>query len=231
MNKINLSTTAMSRRAAIFTALLCLIAGMHTAAAADKAGTILLYSGKVEIISGATKRAAMIRAPLYSGETIVTGEGQVQIRFEDGTLLSLYRDTKFSVDDYHYGKGEGDRAQFSLLNGLMHTLTGLIDKKNYAVKTRLATLGVRGTEYSAQLNNALEVSVDQGKVEIANAGGTILLGAGGRAIVTGPNVIPSPSIGGKIDLPMQGAGGHAGGGAPPPGSAPPPPPPSGTGAF
>jgi hypothetical protein len=231
MRKINLARISKWSMPAILSAMLLIFAPVQQAVAADKAGNIIIYSGKVEILNGGTKRPATPRAVLYSGETIMTGEGQVQIRFEDGTLLTLYRDTKFSVDDYHYGKGEGDRAQFSLVNGLMHTLTGSIDKKNYQVKTQLATLGVRGTEYSAQLTNVLEVSVDQGSVEIANAGGTIMLGAGGRAIVTGPNVIPKPNVGGKIDLPMQGAGGRPGGGAPPPGSAPPPPPPSGTGTF
>lgn len=229
MKRINFARILCSM-SALLSAMLILFSSMQSAMAADKAGSILIYSGKVEIINGTAKRPATPRAVLYSGETIVTGEGQVQIRFEDGTLLTLYRDTKFSVDEYRYANGEGDRAQFSLTNGLMHTLTGLIDKKNYQVKTQLATLGVRGTEYSAQLTNVLEVSVDQGSVEIANAGGTIMLGAGGRAIVTGPNVIPKPSTGGKIDLPMQGGGGRPGGGAPPPGSAPPPPP-SGTGSF
>jgi hypothetical protein len=231
MRKINLARISKWSMPAILSAMLLIFAPVQQAVAADKAGNIIIYSGKVEILNGGIKRPATPRAVLYSGETIMTGEGQVQIRFEDGTLLTLYRDTKFSVDDYHYGKGEGDRAQFSLVNGLMHTLTGSIDKKNYQVKTQLATLGVRGTEYSAQLTNVLEVSVDQGSVEISNAGGTIMLGAGGRAIVTGPNVIPKPNVGGKIDLPMQGAGGRPGGGAPPPGSAPPPPPPSGTGTF
>jgi hypothetical protein len=231
MRRIKFSKLTRRVVSVIVSALLAFMI-VQPALAAEKAGVILIFSGKVEIINGTITRPATLRAALYSGETIVTGEGQVQIRFEDGTLLTLYRDTKFSVDDYHYGNGQGDRAQFSLLNGLMHTLTGLIDKNNYQVKTRLATLGVRGTEYSAQLNNVLEVSVDQGRVEIANAGGTIQIGAGGRAIVTGPNVIPKPNLGGKIDLPMHGGGGRpAGGGPPPPGSAPPPPPPAGTSTF
>lgn len=191
--------------------LLFFCALVQPALAAESAGVIMAFSGKAEIVRGQETRQAAIRAELYSGDTIVTGEGQVQIRFVDGTMLTLYRDTKFSVDDYHYGKGNGDRARFSLLNGLMHTLTGDIDKRNYQLTTRLANLGVRGTEYSVQLNESLHVSVDQGRVSLANAGGSILVGAGQSVIVTGQNVMPQPVMGGKLDL-RHGGGGRPGGG-------------------
>lgn len=184
-----------------------------TASAAEVAATILAVSGKVEILHGTEKRVPANHAELFSGDTLVTGDGQVQLRFADGTLLTLYRDTKFAIDDYHYEKGKGDRAQFSLLNGVMHTLTGQIDKHNYLLKTRLANLGVRGTEYSVQLDNVLKVSVDQGLVEIANAGGMVQVGAGNSATVIGANAVPKPSMGGRIDLGRHG-GGPAGHGVP-----------------
>lgn len=200
------------------------------ALAAESAGVILAFTGKVDVERNAGKLPAARMAQLYSGDTISVAEGQVQVRFADGTLLTLYRNTRFSVDEYHYGKGNGDRAQFSLVNGLMHTLTGKIDKKNYLIKTRLANLGVRGTEYSASLDEMLHVNVNTGRVAITNAAGTLLVNAGGSAMVTGANSIPRPG-GGRIDLhgAGQGAGQGAGGDHPGGSSAPPPPPPpSGT---
>ena len=191
---------------AIFLALTTL-AVPSAGAAEESAGVILAVTGNIEIIHGTEKHAAAIHTNLYSGDTIMTGSGQVQIRFADGTLLALYRDTKFSVDDYHYGKGNGDRAQFSLVGGLMHTLTGNIDKTNYQLKTRLANLGVRGTEYSVQLGDGLHVSVDQGQVQLANKGGSVLVGAGQSIIVTGENSMPKPTAGGKINLGMHGGPG------------------------
>lgn len=211
-----------------------------SALAAEAAGTILALTGKVDIVRGAETRPAANRADLLSGDTIVTGDGQAQVRFADGTLLTLYRDTRFSVDDYRYVKGGDERARFSLINGLMHTLTGQMDKRNYLLKTRLANLGVRGTEYSARLGDSLHVSVDQGSVVIANAGGTIQVGAGRNAVVTGPNEMPRLS-GGKIDLHGRDGGGRPGAGGPGgpgaggpgggPGGAAPPPPPPGTKDF
>ncbi|MDX8399818.1 MAG: FecR family protein [Gallionellaceae bacterium] len=184
-------------------------------AAQERAGVILALTGNVEIFHGQKKHPAVNHADLYSGDTIVTGVGQIQIRFADGTLLTLYRDTKFSVDDYHYGNGRADRASFSLTGGLMHTLTGKIDKSKYLLKTRLANLAVRGTEYSVQLGDVLHVSVDHGRVQLLNAGGDVLVGAGQSIFITGANAMPQPVLGGKVNLGMHpsGGGGHGAGGA------------------
>jgi hypothetical protein len=204
--------------------------------AAEAAGVVLAFSGKADIIHDGKSRAAAARAEFFSGDSIVTAEGQVQVRFSDGTLLTLYKNTRFAVDDYQYGKGKNDRAQFSLVNGLMHTVTGQMDKQNYQVKTRLANLGVRGTEYSAELGSQLQVSVDQGRVSLANAAGTIEIGAGSSAIVTSAKSIPRAVIGGKLGMGSGGPGGPGGGAGSPGGpgggsGGAPPPPPAGTARF
>jgi len=206
---------------------------MRPASAEENAGLILSFIGQVEILRGEEKHLPLPHAPFHSGDIFVTGEGQIQLRFADGTMLMLYRDTRFVVDDYHYEKGSGDRAQFSLLNGVIHTLTGAIDKHNYLLKTRLANLAVRGTEYSANLNDTLQVSVDKGRVELTNAGGSILVSAGQSITVNGQNVMPPPSTGGKIDLRMHAPGARGEHGTPdthqpgdgggPQGGNPPPP--------
>lgn len=193
-----------SRRLAFFLLASALMSA--SAQASEEAGTILSFTGKVEILRGLEKRPPGNHAALYSGESIITGNGQAQIQFADGTLLTLYRDTQFAIDDYHYGKDKSDRAQFSLLNGVMHTLTGHIDKKNYLLKTRFANLGVRGTEYSMQLDEALHVSVDQGQVQLANAAGSVLVGAGQSILITGANSMPAPVVTGRAGP----GGGHGG---------------------
>jgi len=235
MQHLDFSWRVIRRAGWLFLALSC---WPLATLAADSAGVILTLVGQVEIVHDTQKRLATNRSELFSGDTIETRDGQVQVRFADGTLLTLYRDTRFAVDDYRYVKGQESRAQFSLLKGLMHTLTGLMDKQNYQLKTRLATLGVRGTEYSVQLDQALHVSVDQGLVVVTNDGGSAQVSAGQSLTVTGPNMMSKPSISGKIDLgahggagrpggpgPGSGPGSGPGGAGPGPGSAPPPPPP------
>src|SRR5690606_37598310 len=70
--------------------------------------------------------------------------------------------------------------------------TGLIGKgqrDNYRVNTAVATIGIRGTEYSAQFSGGqdgvLKLSTGEGRVEVCNAGGCVIAAGGESAIVTG----------------------------------------------
>ncbi|TAN52300.1 MAG: hypothetical protein EPN21_04485 [Methylococcaceae bacterium] len=219
-----------------------LLAFTPAAWALDSAGAILALSGQVEVLRAGQTLAATRQMPLYSGDTIVTGDGQTQIRFSDESLLTLYRDTRFALDEYQYNGNAADRAQFSLIDGLMHTLTGRMDKANYLLKTRLANLAVRGTEYSALLDHALNVSVLAGRVELSNTAGLLSIAAGQNALVAGPAVMPMLSdikldplgqVSGRTSAKPVGSGQQPAPGTPPPpppGAPPPgaPPPPPGT---
>ncbi|MBF0220422.1 MAG: hypothetical protein HQL49_12970, partial [Gammaproteobacteria bacterium] len=83
--------------------------------------------------------------------------------------------------------------------------------------TRLANLGIRGTEFSVRLDDIPHVAVDAGSVAITNAGGTMLVNAAGSAIVTSANAMPRPG-GGKIDLHGSDRGGGPGSRPAPPGT-------------
>ena len=89
---------------------------------------------------------------LNSGETIQTGSGRVQLRYTDGSQVSLQPGTQYRIDDYRYdGKTDGDeKGFFSLLKGSLRTVTGLVGKvnrQNYKITTSVATIGIRGTEF------------------------------------------------------------------------------------
>lgn len=128
-------------------------------------------------------------ADINSGDSIATGDGRVQIRFTDGAYLSLQPNTVFKVDNYAFnGKNDGnEKGFFSLVKGGLRTVSGLIGKANkqsYEVRTPTATIGIRGTAYSAdQSDRGLIVSVGQGLVSVTNQGGSLTLGTGQSAIV------------------------------------------------
>lgn len=65
----------------------------------------------------------------------------------------------FRVDAYRWAgvSDGGERSFFSLLKGALRTVTGRVakvNKKAYLMSTVVATIGVRGTEYSMQLQDA-----------------------------------------------------------------------------
>ncbi|MBB1072955.1 FecR domain-containing protein [Rhodoferax sp. 4810] len=214
-----------TRRHAVIVCVVLALGSMTPLRAAEIAGAILALTGQVSIERAGQVLPATRQQALLSGDTLAVGEGEVQVRFTDATLLTLYRHTRFAVNDYQYGAQKTNRAHFSLVNGLMRTLTGKMDKDRYRLKTRLANLAVRGTAYSLRLDSVLHIAVDAGSVAVTNAAGTVLVHAGGSAIVTTANAMPRPG-GGKINL--HGTDGLTSDQlqtGPPAGTKPPPPPP------
>lgn len=105
-------------------------------------------------------------------------------------MVSLQSDTEFRIDNYHSGKPDGqEKGFFSLLKGGLRTITGLVgrvNRSNYQVTTNVATIGIRGTEYTAILGDGvLHVNTGEGLIEVCNAAGCMLLASGESGIVSG----------------------------------------------
>jgi hypothetical protein len=153
-------------------------------AAQSPVGIVLLAVGEVSAQDASgTMRALKRRSEILEGDTITVEQGaRAQIRFSDGSLLSLPEASQFRVDEYNLDANDPDneRAIYSLLKGGMRTLTGAIGKKNpdnYRVNTPVATIGIRGTAYHAFLHRLpsgefqLYGGVKHGSIVIENDGG------------------------------------------------------------
>ena len=152
--------------------------------------------GAVNAVSAAgAQRTINKGAELGSGESIVTGDGgRAQLRFTDGGMVSLQPGSEFKVDNYHFsGKEDGEeKGFFSLLKGGLRTITGLVGRNNknaYKVNTSVATIGIRGTEFTIAYTgtNSLSVSTGEGMIEVCNNVGCVIIPAGSSANVSGPD--------------------------------------------
>lgn len=166
----------------------------------------LTPAGKIDFAFGTatatgadgTTRPLKKGTKVYTGDAITTTDGRVQIRFSDGAYVALQPNTLFKVDQYAYeGKSDGkEKGSFSLVKGGLRTITGAIgkvNKQNYEVRTPTATIGIRGTGYSADSDErGTTVSVHTGLVSVSNQGGTITLGKGQSTFV--PTQQSSPQM-------------------------------------
>ena len=122
--------------------------------ASAAAGRVEFAYGQVSIEDADGDRKAVKRGTkIDSGDTISTERGRAQLRFSDGAFVSLRPKSSFKVEDYNYeGKSDGsERGFFNLFRGGLRTITGAIGKRNrnaYRVKTPVATIGIRGTEWT-----------------------------------------------------------------------------------
>lgn len=98
---------------------------------------------------------------IYLHDTLITEkDAQAQIVFTDNSLMTFKPDTKFYIKNYEYEKkGDGKtvgRYVMDLVEGGFRTITGLIAKtnpNNYQVNTPVATIGVRGTDYTVVIKD------------------------------------------------------------------------------
>ena len=174
------------------------------AAAGAPAARVDFAIGDVSATGADGKQRPIARGTvLESGEMVTTaGNGRAQLRFSDGGYTSLQPDTQFRIDDYRYdGVTDGqEKGFFSLLKGGLRTITGAIGRNNkstYRVTTSTATIGIRGTEYLAEVTNSLTVSVG--------------VSAGGRNIAE----LTTQEVPPRVLLLVEGVTGHLAGPAAP----------------
>lgn len=163
------------------------------------AGKVLFVVGTVNITSNQQVRSVQQGAEINAQDTIETkSNGKLQIRFTDGSIVSLSPNTRFYVERYLFnGKNDGNETGFfSLFKGTFRTVSGLIgkgaNKDAYKVSTPTATIGIRGTEYTATEDNGLTVQVHKGAVFVTNE-------VGGTLVEQGKQIyVPSPSKPAKL---------------------------------
>ncbi len=158
------------------------------------AGRVQFAFGQVSVqdISGASNPATKGRE-LNAGDTIITEKGRVQLKFADGSLVSLQPQSTFKIDDYNYaGNDDGnERSFFSLFRGGLRTITGVIGHRNhgaYRVNTPVATIGIRGTEYLIKLaDTGAVVTVGDGAIAVLNDAGEVTLVNGQSGVIVDKN--------------------------------------------
>jgi len=116
-------------------------------------GHVVISVGKMQASNRGTFRDLMRNSKIFKGDTIKTeAHAYTQLRMKDGALLSLRPNTELVITDYNFdGKEDGSERSFmELVRGGFRTITGYIghkNKRNYRVKTAVATIGIRGTHY------------------------------------------------------------------------------------
>ena len=119
--------------------------------AATPAGKVVYAFGQVEAVNNTGSRRALKRGDIFGpGDTVVTRNGRTQLRFTDGGRAALQPNTEYKVEDYHFeGKQDGNEKSFmNLVRGSVRLVTGLIgrsNKRNFRLRTAVATIGIRGT--------------------------------------------------------------------------------------
>lgn len=135
---------------------------------------------------------------IESGDEIETGSGSAMVmKMTDGQEIFLKEKTRFRIEQFKYDvdKPMESKSVMNLVKGGLRSVSGLIghlgDPDAYKMVTAKATIGIRGTEYSAVLceqdcesgKDGLNVYVVDGKIILVNDAGVFSLSAGEGALV------------------------------------------------
>jgi hypothetical protein len=145
------------------TGLKILFLGLLTAAllspvlalAQDNAGMIVASRGEVIAMTDGGSRELKQGDLIYVNDEIMTSNRSFAVvQFIDGAKVTVRPDSVMMVETYLYNGDEDDAATLSLVSGGLRVITGAMAKnnpENYKVRTPVALMGVRGTEFSVML--------------------------------------------------------------------------------
>ena len=163
--------------------------------AAPAATVEFVWGMAYALSSSGEKRELKKESPIDVGDTVVSETARVQLRFTDGGFVSLAPHSEFRVNAYSYsGKPDGsERVAMELMKGGLRTISGLIGKaiqSAYEMKTTVATIGIRGTEYTVVYGESVSGTVSAGAIAVCNAGGCLDVAHGQSYYVQDENTKP-----------------------------------------
>ena len=175
----------------IITLLACFLA--LPASAAQSIGKVILSFGQNFAVSETGEQRNLKRqSDIFADDLLKTGaKGRLQIRFSDGSRLSLKPESEFRIAEYRFDEAQPDegKAIYQLLKGGMRTISGQIGKKNrdnYEMKTAVATIGIRGTHYGVEYtNDGIYAETVAGAIAVRSDQALVTLKAGEGAQVSG----------------------------------------------
>ena len=108
-------------------------------------------------------------APVFSGDTIVTGPvGQAQVRFRDDTRLVVGPNSHLVIDAFVFSGNTARKLSINALKGAFRFISGKSRHSAYYITTPTATIGVRGTQIDVSVGNG--VVIYSGAAEVCKRG-------------------------------------------------------------
>ena len=173
----------------------------------DAVGQITEVRGNVFAISEKTKKRNLTTgSEVFVGDRLFTGaDGFIRLNMIDDAQIDLRCNSEMLIEDYSLMR-TGNHSVLYLIKGSLRKLTGSIGKLAndvYKMRTPMATVGVRGTQYALRVmqshgcdgtidvdSDGLFVRVDVGTVDLVNNSGVHSLTAGNAAVIKSKNNEP-----------------------------------------
>lgn len=133
------------------------LVAMASPAAADMpAGLVKKLTGSVRIERGGAAVAAQVGTPVMAEDRIVTGaDSSVGITLKDDMRLAAGPNSVIALDRFAFNATTNEGSlSLRIWKGTLRAITGLIGRqspRSLDLKTRTATIGLRGTDFIVEV--------------------------------------------------------------------------------
>lgn len=140
---------------------------------------------------GANEQDARPADELVQDEMLRTeDDSAIHVQFADGSELSLESASEVVLDEYVFD-GQAGAGLINLNSGLFHFTSNGKDDQKLKLRTPIATIGIRGTEFLVHVNGSKATVIDilSGAVEATphGSGKAVTCIAGQSILVLGPD--------------------------------------------
>jgi len=122
-------------------------------------GNIMALKGQAQILRQHLIPATNGMKILQGDQVITRNRTRVQIILKDETMITIGANSSFKFDKYLFDGTKNSMVKMKANHGFFRSVTGKIGKlapERFTVETSSATIGIRGTDFSAKIQNAIE---------------------------------------------------------------------------
>ena len=164
-------------------------------------GSVIAARGNAfAIYTDKKRRDIKTGSDILAGDRLYTGvDGYMRMKMIDDASIELRCNSEMLIESYKMVPN-GNSSVIHLLKGSLHKVTGKIGKNitdRYELRTPVATIGVRGTEYAVRVlqshgcggtvdvdTDGMFIKVSKGEIDLSNQSGDSILATGNAALIT-----------------------------------------------
>ena len=151
-------------------------------------GDISELNGLAQIVRNAEVNTAKLKLGIQTNDEAITTNGRMAIKFLDDSTVKLTEHSQLLIDEYIYDIDPSkSKMALTFALGTTRFITGnlnRIDKQNIKLKTPTANIAIRGTDFTAtvdELGRSLVIllpdalGLSSGEIEVITATGSVIL--------------------------------------------------------
>ncbi len=178
--------------------------------AAEKSSVGVISAAVGEVYNQDGKKLSTGDKIYFGDSIIVKSNSNSQIMLLDETVMSVGSNSEIKIDEFVYDKkSQNGKILSTIKSGSMRVLTGGVSEKNPAnleIKIPAGTIGSRGTEFQATVDNGQSkvlligpgpnnsAGLRPGSIEVSNALGSVLVNKPYNFTQMSANVSPSAPV-------------------------------------